>query len=82
MGEIMETFTPNEVEKLIEQAYLNGISDAAISKMRTDTFADTDYKKSTAYYEYQKLLQKKILSLIDQRHGNKRKLCDNLGEIR
>lgn len=54
----MKTFTPNEVEKLIEQAYLNGISDAAISKMRTGTFTDTNYKKSTAYHEFQKLLQK------------------------
>ena len=52
-------FLAKEVEKLIEQAYLNGSSAAAISYMRTKTFtADLDYKKSTAYYEYTQKLKK------------------------
>jgi hypothetical protein len=52
-------FSAKEVEKLIEQAYLNGSSAAAISYMRTKSFtADLDYKKSTAYYEYTQKLKK------------------------
>jgi hypothetical protein len=46
-------FSPDEVEKLIEQAYLNGISAGAISKMKTGSYASSeDYKKSAAYSDF------------------------------
>jgi hypothetical protein len=53
-------FSKHEVEKLLEQAYLNGVSDSAISRIQTgSSVSNIDFKKSTAYYEYLQLIIKK-----------------------
>jgi hypothetical protein len=53
-------FTENEVEKLIEQAYLNGIATAGIAKAVHGSITKVEgYKKSTAYYEFVQLKNNK-----------------------
>ena len=46
-------FTEEEVEKLIEKAYNNGIAEAGMARARSGSISDAkDYKSSTAYYEF------------------------------
>lgn len=53
-------FSEEEVEKLIEQAYLNGIAAAGIARAVHGSTAKTEgYKKSTAYYEFVQLKNSK-----------------------
>lgn len=48
-----KTFSKEQVEKFIEQAYLNGIAVAALSNMRTGSYVeDIYYKNSTAYKDF------------------------------
>jgi len=50
---VSKLFTENEVEKLIERAYNNGIAEAGMARARSGSISDAkDYKNSTAYYEF------------------------------
>ena len=50
------SFTEKEVEKLIEQAYLNGVAEAGRSQVvYRSTSCAKDFKESTAYYEFCKM---------------------------
>lgn len=49
-------FSEDEIEKLIEQAYLNGIAATGIARAVHGSTAKAEgYKKSTAYYEFVQL---------------------------
>jgi len=57
---MIENFTEEEVEKLIEKAYLNGIAEAGMARARSGFISDAkDYKSSTAYYEFKCLKKDK-----------------------
>ena len=45
------------LEGLMEQAYMNGISDGAISRMQTGSVTQADFKKSTAYCELKEIFK-------------------------
>jgi len=50
---VSKLFIEDEVEKLIEKAYNNGITEADIARSRSGNISDAkDYKNSTAYYKF------------------------------
>jgi len=54
----MIEISEEKLERLVEQAYLNGITDGSISRMQTGSVTQADFKKSKAYYELQGIIKK------------------------